>query len=119
MSKIKDSIYQKKLNIPYSENTEILKTSISVSGKVIPNRIAVQPMEGCDANTDGTFGELTKRRYERFAKSGAGLIWFEATAICNEGKANPRQLRLTKESFYITKVALLAREMADQQNKSE
>lgn len=99
MSIIKNSISQMNLKIPYSENTEVLKTSISLSGKAVPNRIAIQPMEGCDANADGTFGELTKRRYERFAKSGAGLIWFEATAICNEGKANPRQLRLTKENL--------------------
>jgi len=32
------------------------------------------------------------RRYDRFAKGGAGLIWFEATAVMEEGRANPRQL---------------------------
>ncbi|MFI3228780.1 MAG: flavin oxidoreductase/NADH oxidase [Bacillota bacterium] len=38
----------------------------------------------------------------RFAASGAGLIWFEAVAVTNEGRANPRQLFLnenTKASF--------------------
>ena len=36
--------------------------------------------------------ELTWRRYERFARGGAKLVWFEATAVCREGRANPRQL---------------------------
>ena len=40
--------------------------------------------------------ELTLRRYDRFARSGAGLIWAEAVAITPEGRANPRQLWLTK-----------------------
>lgn len=59
-------------------------------------------MEGCDGTADGAVDELTRRRYLRFAKSGAGCIWFEATAVCAEGRANPRQLYLnekTKESF--------------------
>ena len=35
----------------------------------------------------------------RFARGGAGLIWFEATAVCREGRANPRQLWLTPETL--------------------
>ena len=59
-------------------------------------------MEGCDGTFGGGVDELTRRRYLRFAESGAGIIWFEATAVTNEGRANPRQLFLneeTKESF--------------------
>lgn len=59
-------------------------------------------MEGCDGTSDGAVDELTRRRYMRFAKSGAGIIWFEATAVSAEGRANSRQLFLnenTKESF--------------------
>src|SRR5512141_2133062 len=52
------------------------------------NSIAIHPMEGCDGDLDGTPGELTFRRYERFARGGAKLIWFEATAVCPEGRAN-------------------------------
>ena len=55
-------------------------------------------MEGCDGTFDGAPDELTRRRYLRFAAGGAGLIWFEATAIVPEGRANPRQLFLTKEN---------------------
>jgi 2,4-dienoyl-CoA reductase-like NADH-dependent reductase (Old Yellow Enzyme family) len=51
-------------------------------------------MEGCDATLDGHPDELTFRRYERFGAGGAKLIWFEASAIAEEGKANTRQLWL-------------------------
>jgi 2,4-dienoyl-CoA reductase-like NADH-dependent reductase (Old Yellow Enzyme family) len=55
-------------------------------------------MEGCDGTADGRPDELTVRRYLRFARGGAGLLWFEATAVVNEGRANPRQLLLTAET---------------------
>jgi len=49
-------------------------------------------MEGADGTTSGAPGELTLRRYDRFAKGGAGLIWYEAVAVEHEGRANPHQL---------------------------
>jgi 2,4-dienoyl-CoA reductase-like NADH-dependent reductase (Old Yellow Enzyme family) len=55
-------------------------------------------MEGCDGERDGRPGELTIRRYERFARGGSGLLWFEATAIEHAGRANPRQLTITPET---------------------
>lgn len=55
-------------------------------------------MEGCDGTGDGKPDELTLRRYDRFARSGAALIWEEATAVCEEGRANPRQLWIKKEN---------------------
>lgn len=82
--------------LPVSENTDILKRSLVIGSKEIKNRLACQPMEGCDGNYDGTPGELTLRRYDRFAKGGAGLIWYEATAVLPEGKANPRQLHINE-----------------------
>lgn len=65
----------------------------------LPNRLAIQPMEGCDGEVDGSPGELTFRRYRRFAESGGALIWEEATAIVPEGRANPRQLMLTEKNL--------------------
>jgi NADPH2 dehydrogenase len=56
------------------------------------NSMCIHPMEGCDGTLDGTPDHLTRRRYERFARGGAKLIWFEATAVCPEGRANTRQL---------------------------
>ncbi|MBQ4322821.1 MAG: flavin oxidoreductase/NADH oxidase, partial [Clostridia bacterium] len=64
-----------------------------------PNRIAIQPMEGCDATKEGEPDELTVRRYDRFAESGAGLVWAEAVAIVKEGRANPRQLYISEKTL--------------------
>jgi 2,4-dienoyl-CoA reductase-like NADH-dependent reductase (Old Yellow Enzyme family) len=59
----------------------------------IGNRIAVQPMEGWDATPDGAPSEPTIRRWQRFGRTGAKLIWGgEAVAVCHEGRANPNQL---------------------------
>ncbi len=65
---------------------------------VLPNRLACHPMEGSDANPDGTPGPLVVRRYERFAAGGAGLIWFEAVAVVPEGKASSRQLCINEQN---------------------
>lgn len=78
----------------------IINEKITVNGRNINNRIVFQPMEGCDGTVEGNVGELTKRRYMRFAESGSGIIWFEATAVCKEGRANPRQLYLNEENIY-------------------
>lgn len=63
------------------------------------NSLAVHPMEGCDGTLDGRPDELTFRRWERFAAGGAKLIWGEATAIVDEGRANPRQLWLNSKTL--------------------
>src|SRR5207237_2060666 len=42
--------------------------------------------------------ELTLRRYRRFGAGGAKLIWGEATAVVEEGRANTRQLLLNEET---------------------
>lgn len=62
--------------------------------KFAPNRWAVLPMEGWDGDTDGRPTDLVRRRWDRFASSGAGLVWGEATAVRHDGKANPNQLVL-------------------------
>jgi 2,4-dienoyl-CoA reductase-like NADH-dependent reductase (Old Yellow Enzyme family) len=56
------------------------------------NALCIQPMEGCDGTPDGRPDELTFRRYRRFGAGGAKLIWGEAAAVVEEGRANPRQL---------------------------
>jgi 2,4-dienoyl-CoA reductase-like NADH-dependent reductase (Old Yellow Enzyme family) len=85
---------QLRTSLPYREDTSILREPVSIGGKVAPNRLACQAMEGCDGKADGPPDELTMRRYRRLAEGGAGVIWFEATACCREGRANPRQLWL-------------------------
>lgn len=80
------------LDLPFQDDTAVLGQPLTVGSKQIPNRLACQAMEGCDGTAQGSPDTLTRRRYERFAKGGAGLIWFEATAVMVEGRANPRQL---------------------------
>lgn len=87
------------LGLPFSDNTDILKKELKVKDKTVKNRLACQAMEGCDGNYDGTPGELTLRRYDRFAEGGAGLIWYEATAVMHEGRANPRQLFINEKNI--------------------
>ena len=69
------------LDLEFDQDLSPLAQPIEVDGRTIPNRLIVHPMEGCDGERDGRPGELTIRRYERFARGGAGLLWFEATAI--------------------------------------
>ena len=62
-------------------------------GTRIANRIAVQPMEGWDGTADGNPTEHTLRRWQRFGRSGAKLIWGgEAVAVSHAGRASPNQL---------------------------
>ena len=65
----------------------------------IPNRVVFQPMEGCDCNADGSPSELTVKKYMRAAASRAGVVWFEACAVCPEGRTNQGQMRLTEENI--------------------
>ncbi len=85
--------------LPFAQDAGVLNTPLAVGNKTVLNRLACQAMEGCDGTVDGSPDVLTKRRYERFAKGGAGLIWFEATAVLQEGRANPRQLYITKNNL--------------------
>lgn len=87
------------LELNFSENTGVFRRKVKIGEFEIPNSLAVNPMEGCDSNPDGSPSELTIRRYERFAAGGAGLLWLEAVAVTPEGRANPRQLRITGDNL--------------------
>lgn len=84
---------------PYTEDLSVLSQPIQIGEKTANNRFIYQPMEGCDGTIDGSPGELTKRRYKRFAHGGPGIIWFEATAVVANGRANPRQLFINKNNI--------------------
>ena len=77
----------------------MLRDFIRIGEKNIENRVVLQPMEGCDCNTDGSPSEWTVEKYRRAARSGAGLVWFEANAVCPEGRTNVRQMMLTRENL--------------------
>jgi 2,4-dienoyl-CoA reductase-like NADH-dependent reductase (Old Yellow Enzyme family) len=73
-----------------------LSRPVQIGHKKTPNALAILPMEGCDSNPDGSPSELVLRRYRRLAEGGAGLIWYEACAVIDAGKANPLQMALNK-----------------------
>ena len=78
--------------VQLSKDLSPLLQTIEIGGRLVGNRLAVQPMEGCDGTSEGVPGDLTFRRYQRFGAGGAKLIWAEAAAIVPEARANPRQL---------------------------
>jgi len=82
------------VDLPVREDAAPLLSAGRLGRRALANRLAVHPMEGCDATAEGAPDALTFRRYERWGAGGAGLIWFEATAVAAEGRANPRQLHL-------------------------
>lgn len=86
------------LTLPIEEDLSVLNEPIQLGDKTIPNRLSVQPMEGCDAEVDGSPGKLTYRRYERFARGGSGLIWFEAVAVSEAGRGKDTQLYINKDT---------------------
>lgn len=85
--------------LPIKEDVKILADELELKGKKLKNRLVCQAMEGCDSTPDGKPDELTVRRYERLAEGGSGLIWYEATAVLTEGRANPRQLYIDESNL--------------------
>ena len=88
--------------VAFEENPDVVRQvlarPVSLGSFRAGNSIAVHPMEGCDGTPDGAPGDLTWRRYGRFARGGAKLVWFEATAVREDGRANPRQLWITRKN---------------------
>jgi NADPH2 dehydrogenase len=86
-------------SIKFDEKLEAIFKPIRIGKLTIGNRLAIHPMEGCDGTLDGKPDELTFRRWKRFGASGVKLIWGEATAVVEEGRANPRQLLLNEKNL--------------------
>src|SRR6185369_775259 len=73
--------------------------SVTINGKTIGNRIAIQPMEGWDGTTSGGITDEVRRRWQQFGESGAKLIYGgEAMAVRPDGRANPNQLIIIEEN---------------------
>ncbi len=89
------------LHLPRNDDFSCLAEpkAIADSNVVIKNRLTIHPMEGFDGEEDGSPSELTFRRCSRFAESGAGLIWLEATTVVKEGRTSRRQLWIHKENL--------------------
>src|SRR5262245_2687820 len=73
--------------------------NVTINGKTIANRWAVQPMEGWDGTTTGGITDEVRRRWQRFGESGASVIYGgEAMAVRPDGRANPNQLIIRDEN---------------------
>jgi 2,4-dienoyl-CoA reductase-like NADH-dependent reductase (Old Yellow Enzyme family) len=105
------------VEIPISDDVDpsgVLADPVTIGGELIaPNRFAVLPMEGWDGTTDGRPTDLVRRRWTRFAESGCGLVWGEATAVRPDGRANPNQLVLDPTT--VDDIAALRSMLADDQ----
>jgi 2,4-dienoyl-CoA reductase-like NADH-dependent reductase (Old Yellow Enzyme family) len=86
------------LDLRFSDDFTPLFHPVQVGSLSAGNALCIQPMEGCDGTLDGRPDELTFRRYQRFGAGGAKLIWGEATAVREEGRANSRQLLLNEQT---------------------
>jgi 2,4-dienoyl-CoA reductase-like NADH-dependent reductase (Old Yellow Enzyme family) len=74
-------------------------SGVTINGKRIGNRWAIQPMEGWDGTTTGGATEEVRRRWQRFGESGAKLIYGgEAMAVRPDGRANPNQLIIVEQN---------------------
>lgn len=79
---------------------EALARPVTIPGGFkVGNSMCIHPMEGCDGTLDGRPDELTYRRYGRFGEGGVKLIWFEATAVREDGRANTRQLWINEKTL--------------------
>ncbi len=86
------------LSVSFTDDLSSLFRPLRVGSFQVGNSLCIQPMEGCDGTLDGRPDELTYRRYQRFGAGGAKLIWAEATAVLDEGRASPRQLLLNEQT---------------------
>ena len=98
---LQDALAKTGCTLPVSDDLSVLSEPLTFGQTktfILPNRFIVQPMEGFDSGPDGEPTELGFRRYERFATGGAGLIWFEATAVRADARSNSQQFWLNEKS---------------------
>ena len=95
LSALRDKAAELGAPLPKPGDPAVLLRPLPLGGRTLPNRLVALPMEGADADAGGGPGDLTFRRYRRFAAGGSGVVWFEAAAVVPEGRSNPRQLMLT------------------------
>ncbi|MGY8767706.1 MAG: oxidoreductase [Pirellulales bacterium] len=82
-----------------AEQGSPLATPLKLGKLTAGNRWCIHPMEGWDANTDGSPTEFTLNRWRNFGLSGAKFIWGgEAAAVQPDGRANPNQTMAIPEN---------------------
>ncbi len=105
VGQLRERLAQLKIELPVDETCltadsgSPLAEPIQIGDFAVGNRWCIHPMEGWDANPDGSPSEYTLRRWRRFGRSGAKLIWGgEAAAVQPDGRANPNQTLATQNN---------------------
>ena len=105
LTEFKDRLADLSLDLPIDE--QILTAAegspmarpLMIGTHRIGNRWCIHPMEGWDANADGSPSTHTMRRWRNFGHSGAKWIWGgEAAAVQPDGRANPHQTLAVPEN---------------------
>jgi 2,4-dienoyl-CoA reductase-like NADH-dependent reductase (Old Yellow Enzyme family) len=96
---VKKDLDSLQCSLPLSTDTGILNTPFTIGTRLIPNRMGIAPMEGVDSAPNGAPTDWTQQRYIRYAEGGAGLIWFEAISIVQEGRSSLKQLLLNQKTL--------------------
>lgn len=99
LEEIKEKCRELGVYIPFSEDTSILASPIKIGTFSVPNRLGIAPMEGADSTDDGRPTEYTERRYTNEAEGGAGIIWYEAISIVEEGRSSKTQLLINEKNL--------------------
>ena len=99
ISEIRNKIGALGLSIRLDDDLSPLSKPVNIGGHVAPNSMAILPMEGCDSNPGGSPSDLVERRYLKLGAGGAGLIWWEACSVVQEGRANELQMMLTRDNM--------------------
>jgi len=80
------------IDLPCGEDIGILGQRVRIGNCEVGNRLVALPMEGCDCRPDGAPSAITLRRYTRTAAGGSGTMWFEAAAVTEAGRSNPKAM---------------------------
>jgi len=62
LEELQREVCQENIELDFLENTDVLNQNLMINNHQIPNRLAIQSMEGCDSDEQGSLVELTFRR---------------------------------------------------------
>lgn len=99
LDEVKEKCRELGVYIPFSSDTAVLATPIKIGPYTVSNRLGIAPMEGADSTEDGKPSSYTERRYVNEAKGGAGIIWYEAISIVEEGRSSKTQLLINEKNL--------------------
>jgi 2,4-dienoyl-CoA reductase (NADPH2) len=104
-------------DIGFQEDLSPLWDDLDTGEYVIPNRVAIQPLEAADADHEGAPTSYTLGRYLRYAEGCAGLIWFEACSV-DFPQARTHESMLVIKEGNLAKFKRLVEKVKDRSRRS-